>query len=543
MMLVLGCTLESSLESPVNLTLSISPVIKEDEELTEVTLTVRAERDIIGASGSIILPEGLELVEGNLEWTADLMKNKPEEFKVLTKPVKEGNLVIRATTKNNSTSADLALEVEQISQKEDREASDATSGSAVQVRYDREPAPEWVLDKAKQHIISYIGEEYFNKHIFVKKSWTEPTVDKIGSKYRIYYDYKFRIKGDLSETSIEFPLFLNPVGNLVEYRDIKYRGPQKPYAFNISRNEAIEIAKENGLPISNITIMIERDGKTYNETKITITRIELGLNFKNLGINESYIWYLETEDYQPGKPEAVYVDVDSGKVLATYPKYDLKNESSSNKESDTEIKGVRVPFETISKDLFGGHGERAAYVITSSTNWEQLWRKINSIRSAIPVSQDINFEDEMIIAVFQGTFGSGHGIEIIRIIEEENSLEVLVEENLEPGGATVSTQPYHVIKTKRYYGNLTFADNRFPIVKSKLSGPLRVLKNGESTTYVINGRDYDVVTEIKGDPLRATFVMNGELFELKEGETHTSAGGLNVEVHNIEGNLVEFEIY
>ena len=155
----------------------------------------------------------------------------------------------------------------------------------------------------------------------------------------------------------------------------------------------------------------------------------------------------------------------------------------------------------------------------------------------------INFEDEMIIAVFQGTFGSGHGIEIIRIIEEENSLEVLVEENLEPGGATVSTQPYHVIKTKRYYGNLTFADNRFPIVKSKLSGPLRVLKNGESTTYVINGRDYDVVTEIKGDPLRATFVMNGELFELKEGETHTSAGGLNVEVHNIEGNLVEFEIY
>ena len=109
-MIILGCVPESSLESPanespVNLTLSLSPVIKEGEELTEVTLTVRAERDIIGASGSILLPEGLELVEGNLDWVADLEENKPEEFKVLAKAVKEGEWVVQASSGNNSVSA------------------------------------------------------------------------------------------------------------------------------------------------------------------------------------------------------------------------------------------------------------------------------------------------------------------------------------------------------------------------------------------------------------------------------------------------------
>ena len=202
----------------------------------------------------------------------------------------------------------------------------------IEVPMEREPAPDWILDKAKQYIVSYVGEEYFNEHISVKQSWTESTPDKIGAKYRIFYNYKFKIKGDLDETSIEFVLWLDPDGNLAEYRGIRYRGPQKPYAFNISGSEAEEIAKEEGLPES-ITEIIERDGKTYNTTKLTTAKIEFGLNF--IGINESYIWYVATENYEVGKPVAVYIDVDSGKVLQIYVEDIGGGEVGEFKEKET----------------------------------------------------------------------------------------------------------------------------------------------------------------------------------------------------------------
>ena len=65
----------------------------------------------------------------------------------------------------------------------------------------------------------------------------------------------------------------------------------------------------------------------------------------------------------------------------------------------------------------------------------------------------INFNDEMIIAVFQGGHSSGgYSIKIKRINEKENSVEVFVKETSPSplsGVTDALTQPYHIVKTKR----------------------------------------------------------------------------------------------
>lgn len=97
--------------SPIKLDLSISPI--NEEKFAEVTLTVKSERNIQDASGKIILPEAYELVEGNLEWKTDLEKDKPEIFKLKVKSMQEGDWVIKATTEDNSASAELTTKIDE----------------------------------------------------------------------------------------------------------------------------------------------------------------------------------------------------------------------------------------------------------------------------------------------------------------------------------------------------------------------------------------------------------------------------------------------
>ena len=166
------------------------------------------------------------------------------------------------------------------------------------------PAPLWIQGKGKEHIISYVGENYFNFHIVLVRSEGHESPNHFGAQYVLGYRYDIPIK-DTPYTFFPrminryFVLWLDPEGELVEYSGIRYRGPQKPYQFKISVQEAKEIARENGMEPP-----IESD-------------IKFGLDFQVNGkyINESYIWYVITESLTPNKPEVVYIDVDTGNVL------------------------------------------------------------------------------------------------------------------------------------------------------------------------------------------------------------------------------------
>ena len=119
----------------------------------------------------------------------------------------------------------------------------------------------------------------------------------------------------------------------------------------------------------------------------------------------------------------------------------------------TQRSGQELTFETISKGSYSGHDERKDYVIRESSEWENLGDKMQSRVSPTPDLPDVNFNDEMVIAVFQGSQSTGgYAIEITKIVEKENSVEVFIKETSPSPDSMVTqafTQPYHIVKTKR----------------------------------------------------------------------------------------------
>lgn len=238
-----------------------------------------------------------------------------------------------------------------------------------------------------------------------------------------------------------------------------------------------------------------------------------------------------------------------------YERVEMKEEISlpstevPNAANNAEVE--ELYFETISKGSSSEHEERAAYLITNGSDWESL---IRSTKIAIPdfpkinfgeemVIPKIDFKEEMVIAVFQGTFGSGHGIEITRIVVKGDFLEVFVKESYEAAVTPVQTRPYHVIKTEKIDKKLIFPEGNLEIVNSGYSAPIRILGVGETKTFMIDTRDYEVtIAEVSGMPLKAEFTFNGEVFVLGKGEAYETHGGIKVKVHNVTEEFVEFEL-
>ena len=110
-----------------------------------------------------------------------------------------------------------------------------------------------------------------------------------------------------------------------------------------------------------------------------------------------------------------------------------------------------VSFETIEKnDNEGLFREKKNYVITENKEWEDLWNK--AVASEITVPK-IDFEQSMVIAVFQGLKNTaGYRIEIYKVIEKDNSIEVYIQE-ASPASDNIVTQvitsPYHIVKIKK----------------------------------------------------------------------------------------------
>ena len=146
-------------------------------------------------------------------------------------------------------------------------------------------APSEVIEKADQYIISLIGENYFEDKFTLKESFSYPLSEKDRSSYSVIYDYL------LGKVIVRLDLDKNIV---------KYQGPTKPYSFSISKEEAIRIAKSNGLQ-EPITAELVYGGKGYESDTGTIT--------------ESYMWNVWSDKHSKGDPEIVYIDIDTGNIL------------------------------------------------------------------------------------------------------------------------------------------------------------------------------------------------------------------------------------
>ncbi len=128
--------------------------------------------------------------------------------------------------------------------------------------------------------------------------------------------------------------------------------------------------------------------------------------------------------------------------------------------SEKELK-----FETIEKKDFSRNQEQKNYVIKNRQEWSGLWFKMGYTRFA-PI---VDFTKDMVIAVFQGEKSSGgYDVEINKIIENENTIEVSVIETSPARGCNVTmafTSPYHIVKIQKSNRDVVF-DVVFKIKKA-----------------------------------------------------------------------------
>lgn len=108
-----------------------------------------------------------------------------------------------------------------------------------------------------------------------------------------------------------------------------------------------------------------------------------------------------------------------------------------------------VVFETLAKSGTGNYNVRINHVILNNGDFQDLLDKVG-IKKGIA---DIDFNQEMVIAVFQGTEpNSGYSLEISKIEESSDTLQISTKEVLPGKGcitAQVVTQPYQIVKLKR----------------------------------------------------------------------------------------------
>ncbi len=104
------------------------------------------------------------------------------------------------------------------------------------------------------------------------------------------------------------------------------------------------------------------------------------------------------------------------------------------------------------KGYFCGYTEPSRLVIKTEDQWGEVWRKVHRLQIPRPELPKIDFEKEMVIAVFMGEqMSGGYGIKIIRITKTEEEIVVEVEEKEPPPGSLrtmVLTQPYHIVVIK-----------------------------------------------------------------------------------------------
>ena len=108
--LSLGCLqpaseneIENKPIAPINANLSIFGVPTLNQTV-ELALIATPLIDAPNTTIQILLPNGFELVDGNLSWEGDVLKNEIVRLTVSVKAIKKGNFVIEASTISNKPS-------------------------------------------------------------------------------------------------------------------------------------------------------------------------------------------------------------------------------------------------------------------------------------------------------------------------------------------------------------------------------------------------------------------------------------------------------
>lgn len=115
--------------------------------------------------------------------------------------------------------------------------------------------------------------------------------------------------------------------------------------------------------------------------------------------------------------------------------------------------GAEVEIRELGRGAYSGMNVATNRVIKTEGEWEKLWKRHGAIRVPPEPAPAVDFEKEMVVAVFMGQKSTGgYAIEIKRIETTALRLRIIVERK-EPGPDAIVTQaltaPFHFVAVGR----------------------------------------------------------------------------------------------
>ena len=116
--------------------------------------------------------------------------------------------------------------------------------------------------------------------------------------------------------------------------------------------------------------------------------------------------------------------------------------------------GVNIKIQKEWKGFHSDYREATSLVIKTEEQWKEVWERVHLLRLPRPELPKIDFQKEMVIAVFMGERSSGgYSIEIIKITKTAKEIVVVVKGKEPPPGSLrtmVLTQPFHIAVVKGF---------------------------------------------------------------------------------------------
>lgn len=131
------------------------------------------------------------------------------------------------------------------------------------------------------------------------------------------------------------------------------------------------------------------------------------------------------------------------------------------------VAGTKLPQVTVESGAMSGITKTVREVITNDSRWQQFWRSHKSNMRPTPDAPDVDFRNEMVVAVFLGERSTGgYGIRVTKIerIGGATYVHYTTSSPQSSGGGGFTTQafsqPYHLVKVPRYSGPVYFIETK-----------------------------------------------------------------------------------
>jgi len=114
---------------------------------------------------------------------------------------------------------------------------------------------------------------------------------------------------------------------------------------------------------------------------------------------------------------------------------------------DGTAQGGYVDFQVILSGPYSGADTFSVQLVTSESEWENIWRIAKGREEPLPERPTVNFGSSYVIAAFMGERNSsGYKIEIDKIAKKGRTLQVHIKKYETPGMLTVMTQPFTLVR-------------------------------------------------------------------------------------------------